>query len=252
MTTHPQAAIVQSNMILPQWPEYEGQPRDRDVEHAYVCDLTSLGVSDFRIVPVSHDSPPFPLLGLYGAAFLLDPQVVNAIGYMADPGFKAHAEDADLGLRVNAAGYQVLLAPQSVVYHDTEWHFHWNMRNFRRAFQVTQNTILAYYKVCYPSEFVRLLPRLLAGKVIKAQQHCRSLPCRLFYVVLATPIAVIALIAALLKMPSFRHRRQITLKHRTMEPGWLVDRLLNADWKPEPAVWKGVVLPSSDKREEGR
>ena len=54
-----------------------------------------------------------------------------------------------------------MLAPRSVVYHDTDWHFKWDMRSIRRSLWVTQNTILAFYKSCYWSEFLYLLPFLL-------------------------------------------------------------------------------------------
>jgi GT2 family glycosyltransferase len=243
MTDNPRAGIVESNMILPDWPEFNGRRRQDPIERAYVCDITSLGVYDFRAVPVTNDSPPIPVLCVSGAGFLLNPDIERAVGYLVEPEFIAHAEDMDLGLRVNAAGYQVLLAPQSVVYHDTDWHFHWDMRNLRRAFWVTQNTILAFYKVSYTSEFLRLLPRLFFGKLIKAGQNRRFLPVRLAYAMLATPIAVVGTLGALLKLPRFRERRRETLKHRVMEPGWLVDRLLAADWKPDPSIWRGVVMP---------
>jgi GT2 family glycosyltransferase len=248
MVSHPGARIVESNMILPQWPEFEGQRRDGFIRRAYVCDLTAMGVYDFNMVSVTSDSPPIPVLAVCGAGFLMDPQVQEAVGYLADPGFKAHADDMDLGLRVNAAGYEILLAPQSIVYHDTEWHFHWNLRNLRRSFWVTQNTILAFYKVSYTSEFVRILPRLVLGKVLKAGQHCRNPLARLAYRLMATPIALIGLAAALLKLPRFRERRRVTLEHRKQKPGWLLDRLLAATWTPDPAVWQGFRTPHPQQR----
>jgi GT2 family glycosyltransferase len=236
MTTHPQARIVESNVILPQWPEYEGRRRDGPLHRAYVCDFTANGVYEFTSLSVEPDTPPIPVLGVYGAGFLLDLRLKEALGYLTEPGFAAHAEDMDLGLRVNAAGYQVLLAPQSVIYHDTRWYFGWDWRNLRRAFLATQNTILAFYKISYASEFVVLLPRLLLGKLLKAGRHCRSSLCAVAYAIAAMPVVLAALGSALLKMPSFRERRRVTMNHRKTEPGWLVDRMLRRNGKPDPAV----------------
>jgi GT2 family glycosyltransferase len=191
------------------------------------------------MVPVGTDTPPIPVLCANGAGILVNREVIDAVGYLVEPRFFAHADDMDLGLRVNAAGYQILLAPRSVVYHDTEWHWQWNMRNLRRAFWVTQNTILAFFKVSYPSEFIQLLPRLLLGKVLKAGQHCRTPLGRIAYGLAAFPVALVALAGALAKMPSFRERRRMTLDHRNMEPGWLVERLLQVDRQPDPTVWTG-------------
>jgi GT2 family glycosyltransferase len=239
MTTHPRAAIVESNMILPQWPEYNGRRREGLIERAYVCDVTSFGVYDFRVVPVTPDTPPIPVLGMNGAGVLFHPGIKEALGYLVDPGFAAHAEDMDLGLRANAAGLEVLLAPRSVLYHDTQWHFRWNRRNLRRAWLVTQNTILAFYKVSYTSEFLRLLPRLLVGKQLKATQHCEDRPRKVLYFLAATPMALVGALGALWKMPSYRERRRETLRHRKMEAGWLLERLLSPEMRPDGSVWQG-------------
>ena len=239
ITSHPQAGLVESNMILPQWPEYEGLDREGLIERAYVCDLTSLGIHDFRMAPVTPTTPPIPVLAAYCAGCITNPRIMEKLGYWVDPGFFAYADDLDLGLRLNAAGYQVLLAPRSVVYHDTDWHFKWDMRSLRRALWVTRNTILAFYKISYTSEFMILLPRLLLGKLLKAGQHCRSLVGRVAYALAGTPLLLVGLVAALVRLPAYRQRRRLTLSRRKMERGWLVNRLLNPGWQPDQAVWIG-------------
>ncbi len=237
ITSHPQAGIVESNMILPQWPEYEGRRREGLIERAYVCDVTSFGVYDFRVVPVTPTTPPIPLLAVYGAGAIANMRIFDELGYFVESGFFAYADDLDLGLRLNAAGYQVLLAPRSVVYHDTDWHFKWDWRSLRRALWVTQNTILTFYKISYASEFIILLPRLLLGKVLKAGQHHPSLVGRVAYALASIPLLLVGLGAALLKMPAYRQRRRLTLSHRRMQPGWLVDRLLHPGWQPDATIW---------------
>lgn len=249
ITNYPQAGLVESNMILSQWPEYEGLDREKFIERAYVCDVTSFGTHDFRVMPVTPTTPPVQLLSAYCAGCIVNPQIIEKLGYWLDADFFAYVEDLDLGLRLNAAGYQVLLAPRSIVYHDTDWHFRWDMRSLRRALWVTRNTILAFYKISYPSEFVVLLPRLLLGKLLKAGQHCQSLVCRVTYAFAATPLLLVGLIAALLRMPAYRQKRRLTLSRRKMEQGWLVKRLLKADWQPDSTVWINLTDASKPNNE---
>ncbi len=237
ITTHPQAGIVESNMILPQWPEYEGLRREGLIETAYVCDLTSLGVHDFRLVPVTPTTAPIPVLSAYIAACIANPAIIDQLGYWSDPQFFAYFDDIDLGLRLNAAGYQVLVAPRSVVYHDTDWHMKWDKRSMRRAFLSTRNMYLVFYKLAYPSEFLVLLPRLTLGKLLKAGQHTQNPLLKLFYALAALPLLFVGFVAALRMMPGMRERRQLTLSRRKKEPGWLVQSLVQTGWQPDPLVW---------------
>jgi len=82
-----------------------------------------------------------------------------------------------------------------------------------------------------------LLPRLLLGKVLKAGQHHPSLVGRVAYALAATPLVLVGLGAALVKMPAYGQRRRLTLRHRRMPPGWLVDRLLHPGWQPDATIW---------------
>jgi GT2 family glycosyltransferase len=235
--SHPRAGIVESNMILPQWPEYNPELRDVPVQRAYVCDLTPLSIQDFRIVPVTPTTPPIPVLSAYCAACIINPQVLDKLEYWTDEGFFAYFDDIDLGLRLNAAGYEVLVAPRSLVYHDTIWLFQWSWRSVRRAFLSTRNMILVYYKLCYPSEFMRLLPKLFMGKLLRAGQHKPSLLGKVAYALAAMPLLLVSMIAAVLKMPAYHDLRVLTMSRRITPSGWLVDSLRNLDWGADRAVW---------------
>lgn len=237
MQSHPRAGIVESNMILPQWQEYNPRDRDVPVQRAYVCDLTPLSIQDFRIVPVTPSTPPIHVLSAYCAACMMNPQILDKLGYWSDEGFFAYFDDIDLGLRLNASGYEVLLAPRSLVYHDTIWLFKWSWRSVRRAYLSTRNMILVYYKLCYPSEFFRLLPKLFLGKLLRAGQHNPSAIGKLAYAVAATPLLVISLFAAILKMPTYYPLRKLTMSHRITPPGWVIQSLQNLDWGADRAVW---------------
>ncbi len=249
ITSHPQAGIVESNMILSKWPEYyETRSRDSVVERAFICDLTRYGIQDFRIVPVTPSSPPIPLLSAYGAGCILRPEVLDRLGYWFDPGFFAYFDDIDLGLRLNAAGYQVLLAPRSLVYHDTIWLFEWNWRSIRRAFLSTRNMVLVFYKLAYTSEFIRLLPILLLGKLVRAGQHTDSRVGKLVYALAGLPLLTIGLVAAIWRMPAYRQIRRETLSHRKTPPGWLVESLDKIDWKADQEIWDKPVTSAARKQ----
>ena len=237
ITTHPRAAMVESNMILPRWPEYAGKRREGLVERAYVCDVTVFGTHDFRVIPVTETTPPVPVLALYGAGVASNLSLLAKLDHALDSDFFAYADDLDIGLRLNTAGYEILLAPRSVIYHDTDWHFKWDMRSVRRAWWVTQNTILAFFKSCYWSEFLILLPCLLAGKLRKAGQDHPSFAVRIVYALMALPLLLGGFASAMVLLPRFRARRQRTLAQRVMPRGWIVQRLLHPEGKPDPAVW---------------
>jgi GT2 family glycosyltransferase len=239
ITTHPRAGLVESNMILSQWSEYNGRYQEAPIEWAHICDLTPYGVHDFHKVPVTPTTAPIPLLSAYCAGCIFNPQIIDKLGYFLDPEFFAYFDDIDLGLRLNAAGYEVLLAPRSVIYHDTDWYFKWDRRSVRRAFLSTRNMFLVFYKLCYPSEFLILLPRLLLGKILKATQTSRSLLGWIIYAVAALPLLLIGLSAAVLKMPGYYERRRLTMSRRIMQRGWLVHRLLNPGWQPDRTIWAG-------------
>jgi GT2 family glycosyltransferase len=233
---HPQAGVVESSMILPNMPEFNGLRREGLIERAYVWDTTLLGTHEFRIIPVTATTCPIPVLAVCGAGTMSNLAILGRMDHVLDPDIFAHADDLDLGLRLNAMGYQVLLAPRSVVYHNTDWFFRWDLHSLQKALWVTQYTILAFYKVCYWREFLYLLPHLLFGKLVKAGQNQRNPFVKVLFGLLAVPIMILGFAMALQRMPSFSGKRRRTLAQRKMPPGWIVDRLRNQGWRPEKAV----------------
>jgi GT2 family glycosyltransferase len=234
--THPEVGVVVSNMILPGTPEFKELRREGLIERAYVWDTTLLGTHEFRTIPVTPTTPPVPVLAVCGAGTMSNLAVLAKLDHVLDPDIFAHADDLDLGLRLNAAGFGVLVAPRSVVYHNTDWFFRWDLHSIQKGLWVTLYTILAYYKVCYGSEFMVLLPRLLLGKLVKAGQNRQSAAAKVLFGLLATPLVLVGLAMALWQMPRFAAKRRRTLAQRKMPRGWIVDRLRNPGWKPETAV----------------
>jgi GT2 family glycosyltransferase len=240
MRSHPNAGVVESSMILPDAPEFKERRREGLIGRAYVWDTTLYGTHEFRTITVTPTTPPVPVLAVCGAGTMSNLAILAQMDHVLDPDIFAHADDLDLGLRLNAAGFEVLVAPRSVVYHDTDWFFHWNIHSIRKGLWVTQYTILAYYKVCYWSEFLVLLPSLLLGKLIKAGQNQRSAAAKVVYGVLAVPLVVVGLAMAVWRLPRFREKRRRTLAQRKMPRGWIVDRLRNPGWKAETPVWRNL------------
>ncbi len=237
MMSHPNAGVVESNMILPSFPEFKGMRREGLIERAFVCDTTLLGTHEFRVIPVTASTPPVPVLSVYGAGTLSNLDILAQLDHVLDPDFFAYGDDLDLGLRLNITGFQVLHAPRSVLYHDTEWHFRWNMRSISRAIWVAEYTILAYYKSCYWSEFLYLLPYLLVGKLIKAGQDRSSIVLRILYAVMGIPLLLLGVARAVVRLPHFREKRRRTLALRKMPRGWVVNWLKNSAVKRESPVW---------------
>jgi GT2 family glycosyltransferase len=249
LKSHPQAGLVESNIILPQWPEYNPNDREGFIERAYICDVNSFCFFEFRTEPVTPKSPPIPILSAYGPSILLSQEILKELDFFFDPDFYMHSDDLDVGLRVNIAGYQALMAPRSVVYHNSDrWHFKWDFRSLSKAFYATRNIVLVFYQISYTREFLRLLPRVLFGKLLKAGEDANSLVGRLIKALISLPLVIVCLLLAMCMMPAYRERRKMTLKRRTVEPGWLVERFTNIHWKVDPSIWN----QSATSPEEGK
>ena len=252
LDSDPQAALVESNVILPGCPEYDVLSREALPERAYVCDVNSFGVHEFRTVPVTPNSPPIPVLAAYGPSILVNQRFMEELGFFLDPNIYLHADDLDVGLRLNIAGYHTLLAPRSVVYHETDrWHFKWDVRSALKAFYSTRNIVLVFYQISYPWEFLCLLPRMMYGKLLKAGENCRTAAKRVLYELAAVPLVLVCLLSALLCMPAYRERRRLTLSRRKMPRGWLIEQFQGINWTAVPLALGYLADRSEDRRSAG-
>ena len=237
MRENPRAKMAQSNAIFPWWHEFAAQERDRLVEQAYVCDVTSFGIHDYRVAPVTPNTQPIPTLGGNGAALMFDRTIVDELGYIMDTDFYCYAEDLDCALRINALGYQVLFVPKAVVYHNSAWQVKFDRRSLSKAILSTRNTFLTFYKLSYWHEYVALLPFLIIGNFQKAQQHVFSPWVKWLALLAAVPQTFLAFVAALGKFHLFRDKRRQILSHRVGDRWWLTREMLRRDWHPDPDVW---------------
>lgn len=98
-------------------------------------------------------SEPVDITYASGAAVLLKPKVLEKVGLFDEDFFMYH-EDTDLSWRVRLAGYKIVLAPNSVMYHKYEFsrsvrQFYWMERN--RLIMLLENYKLATLLLILPA-----------------------------------------------------------------------------------------------------
>ena len=107
----------------------------------------------------SYDQPKDVLFGT-GAAMFVPTSVYRAVGGF-DERFFMFYEDVDLGWRLNLLGYKVRYVPGSVAYHK----HHVTMKkfgDFREAYLLERNALLAMYKNLDDVSLAKALPAAMA------------------------------------------------------------------------------------------
>lgn len=115
-----------------------------------------VGEGSERFRDVTVQSVP----AISGAAFAMSRECYEAIGGF-DPDYFTYFEDTDLSWRARLAGFEVVLAAQSVVYHDYQFRF-----SPRKMYWIERNRYLTLLKCLRASTLLRLLPTLLLGEAI--------------------------------------------------------------------------------------
>lgn len=152
MQAHPNAAIVQSRVMLQKEPE-------RLNSCGNCMHVLGFGFSDgYRQRP--EDVDPRPHFYASGAGMLLRTSMIDAIGGLFDPFYFLYHEDVDVSWRARLAGYDIGYAEDSAMYHDYTFSssiqkFFWMERN-------RHMTNLAHYK--WPTLFL-LFPLALVMEV---------------------------------------------------------------------------------------
>ena len=95
-----------------------------------------------------------------GAAFAMSRTCYETIGGF-DPDYFTYFEDTDLSWRAWLAGFEVVLAVDSVVYHDYEFRF-----SPQKMYWIERNRHLTLLKHLHWKTLLRLLPPLLLGDAI--------------------------------------------------------------------------------------
>jgi GT2 family glycosyltransferase len=107
---------------------------------------------------MQHPIQPVPAVS--GAAFAMSRKCYETIGGF-DPDYFTYFEDTDLSWRARLAGFEVVLAAKSVVYHDYQFRF-----SPQKMFWIERNRHLTLLKCLHWGTLLRLLPALLLGEAI--------------------------------------------------------------------------------------
>lgn len=107
----------------------------------------------------SAPAEPVAIAFASGAASLFRAEALRAAG-LFDPELFLYHEDLDLSWRIRLAGWDVLLAPRSVVFHAYEFS-----RNPSKFFLMERNRYLVLLKNAAPRTLLLLAPFLLASEV---------------------------------------------------------------------------------------
>lgn len=100
-------------------------------------------------------TPPVPAIS--GAAFAMSRSCYEEIGCF-DVDYFTYFEDTDLSLRARLAGFEIVLASKSVVYHDYEFRF-----SPQKMYWIERNRHLTLLKHLQWKTLLYLLPALLLG-----------------------------------------------------------------------------------------
>lgn len=101
-----------------------------------------------------------PVPAISGAAFAMSRACYQTIGGF-DPDYFTYFEDTDLSWRARLAGFDIVLATNSVVYHDYEFRF-----SAQKMYWIERNRHLTLLKHLRKDTLLRLLPALLLGEAI--------------------------------------------------------------------------------------
>lgn len=237
LQSDPQARLAASNIYFKWWPEFRPDDREAWPERVYVCDLTGYGVLDYYVKPFSPELAPIQVLAADTAACMVERRVLDELGDFLNEDFFMHGEVIDLCLRINSMERKVLFVPRSVAYNASDWQIKFNRRTLLKALRAARNNLLAFFNISYAGEFAALLPRLLLGHAHRGGQHGLSPWRNLAYRLAALPVALAGLAVAVAAIPRSQARRRKALQRRIQPRGWLVRRMRDPGWEPDPGVW---------------
>lgn len=150
---HPEAGLVTSRVCLL-------EDRTRLNTCGNLVHVSGLGFCRGLGEPADRYPDIAEVPAISGAAFLARRSLIEQIGGF-DESFTAYVEDTDLSLRAALAGYSVLYAPASVVFHDYELR----MRP-EKFYLLERNRQLPLRKVLRRRTLVMLWPALALGDLM--------------------------------------------------------------------------------------
>jgi GT2 family glycosyltransferase len=207
--------------------------RHAPVHRGYLSELTAAGYTDFAEIDL--DGEPFPTLFIAGGSAMIDRRILDELRYVFDEDYFIYSEDTDLGLRINALGYDVLFVPSAITYHHRapERRVGISLKTVRMGLLVARNRFLTFYKHMGNAEFLASLPRLYWASVTKARSMSLSRTRAALYGLAMVPLTALGLVMAALQFPRYAEKRRWIRAHNRRPPGWLrqaLDRRRGTAW----------------------
>jgi GT2 family glycosyltransferase len=219
-----QALVCLVNSVDPTAPDYAKKEREGWPQYVYLLSTTRLGQTHPKRWPFSPDT--VQVLTYSGVSALMKRDVLTKTGRYFDSELNHFIGDMDLGLRVNVAGYKVILVPTAVVYH-IEDNKNWSdMRLLWRALLGARDRIVAYYQNMYGLEFLLFLPFLLLGLPLKAYALRSGFVQRTLLFVIALPMTPLAFLLAVPFFAKNADKKEDVLSRRRTDRFWLLRTVL--------------------------
>jgi GT2 family glycosyltransferase len=190
----PELVACQAVQVLPWHDGFYERDRDGYPSSGWHADIGRFGCVVEKESPLSDRVLPCTFLS--GACFAIDREFVRQLPYLFDPVFGSYSEDLDLSLRIRALGFRVGVAPRAVVFHLQPSRLKLDARSLAKAYLSTRNRILAYYKALPLRRFLRFLPALLGGGIVKVWRFRQGTAAKAAYAGVMAVVTVFALMDA--------------------------------------------------------
>ena len=142
LENNPTAGIAQSKILL--YPRNEGEKTQPKINSlGNIIHFLGFGFTDGYGQP-DREIAAYPEIKGYasGCSFIIRSEVLEKIGAYNEEFFMYH-DDLELSLKVKLAGYKIILAPRSVIYHKYEFSRSVNMRYYMERNRYL--TLLIFY-----------------------------------------------------------------------------------------------------------
>ncbi len=228
MTADPQVKACEAGALLPDLPGFEDMERQAMPPYVYYTDIVRFG--HVGLNRIRSDAPPRTTLHLEGCTAMLDLSILGELEYIFDESYFLDGDDTDLGFRINALGYKVVVAPEAVFFHIVKTvpaDLKPSRRVLRRMVGMHRNRFVTYYRNMHTAEFLLALPVLLLGSPLKPFTFKMSLGRKLAYALAIVPVTWYAFAeAALIHFPRHAEKRRRILQRRRREPFWFLKQIM--------------------------
>lgn len=224
----PQVKACEAGMLAPDLPGFESMEQETMPPYVYYTDIVRCG--HVGLNRIRSDAPPRTTLHLEGCTAMLDLSILDELEYIFDETYFLDGDDTDLGFRINALGYKVVVVPEALFYHLVKTvpaDLKPSRRALRRMVGMHRKRFATYFRNMHTAEFLLTLPVLLLGSPLKPFTFKMSLGRKLAYAAAIVPITWYAFAqAALIHFPRHAEKRRRILQRRRREPFWFLVQIL--------------------------